>query len=83
MKDYPFGERLRQLRKERDLTQDDLAALIGVTRGAIGHFETGTRGISVADAAKLAKALGVTLEELIPIGEDGLFVEPTELAIAS
>lgn len=76
MNDYPFGERLRQLRKERDLTQDDLAALIGVTRGQIGHLETGTRGLSAADATKLARALNVSLAELIPVDENGLFVEP-------
>ena len=83
MKIYPFGERLRDLRRKRELTQEQLAVALGVTRGQIGHLETGTRGISVPDAVKLAKALGVTLDELIPVDEHGDFVEPQDMAAAS
>lgn len=79
MRYYPFGDRLRELRRSKDFTQDDLAALLGVTRGQIGHWETGTRGLSVADATRLARALNVSLTELIPVDERGLFVEPQDV----
>ncbi len=35
------SEEIRQLRRDLDLTQDDLADRLGVRRGAVGHWETG------------------------------------------
>ena len=34
-----FGERLRRLRKSRDITQSDLAEYIGVVPSAVGKYE--------------------------------------------
>lgn len=34
---------LKKYRKKRSLSQQDLAALIGVTQGCIGHIENGRR----------------------------------------
>lgn len=39
-----IGERLARLRKAADLTQKTLASRVGMTQGAIGNIETGTRG---------------------------------------
>ena len=36
-----FGEQLRRRREEMGLSRDDLAAMLGVTRSAIGNYETG------------------------------------------
>ncbi len=36
-----FGERLRELRKERNMTQEDLGKYLGVTDRAIGYYEAG------------------------------------------
>lgn len=36
-----FGERLKQLRQSRDLTQEDLAKRIGVTKQTISNWENG------------------------------------------
>ena len=76
MNSYPFGERLRSLREARSLSQRELGELIGLNAGAISHYEVGRRGVSISHAAKLAKALGVTLGELVPVDEHGNFVEP-------
>lgn len=38
-----LGERLRSLREERDLTQQQLADAVGKSRAAIGKYETGER----------------------------------------
>ena len=43
------GKRIRKLRKERNLTQADLARLVGVSRSSIGRVEVGKRAISVND----------------------------------
>jgi len=51
-------------RAKRDLTQADLAALAGVTRRSINAIETGRMVPSVLLALRIARALGVTVEEL-------------------
>jgi transcriptional regulator with XRE-family HTH domain len=73
---YPFGTRLKELRTMRGLDRAQLADLVGVTPAAISHYENGLRGVSVPQAARLAKALGVTLNELVPLDKQGNFVEP-------
>lgn len=62
-----FGERLRQLRKERKLTQKQLAELIGVKNGVISFYELGDRTPSPAVLRKLALALHVTTDYLLGI----------------
>jgi putative transcriptional regulator len=54
-------------RARRDLTQADLAELAGVTRKSINAIEMGHMVPSTILALKLAKALGVTVEELFSI----------------
>lgn len=57
---------LAKLRKERGLSQSQLADRVGVTTRAVCKWET--RGISHAKfavMARVAKALGVTMEELL------------------
>ena len=36
-----FGQRMRERREAMGLSQDQLAELVGVTRSAIGNYETG------------------------------------------
>lgn len=60
-----LAERIKQLRKERGLTQAQLAQKAGLSNGAIGNFESGKRTkISFESACRLADALDVDLEEL-------------------
>jgi putative transcriptional regulator len=58
---------LKVERAKRDLTQAELAALAGVTRKSINAIEMGHMVPSTILALKLAKALGVTVEELFSI----------------
>lgn len=64
-------ERLRTTMKlqraSRDLTQAALAELAGVTRKSINAIETGNMVPSTILALKLAKVLGVSVEELFSI----------------
>lgn len=60
------GERIKLFRERRDLTQKDLAALVGVHQTKISQVETGERGISLDLAAKIATALGVSIDDLVP-----------------
>ena len=54
-----LGRRIRELRRERGISQEGLAALAGIDRGYMGHIERGTRNISVVKAWAIADALGV------------------------
>ena len=54
-------------RAKRDLTQAQLADLAGITRKSINAIESGRMVPSTILALKLARALGVTVEELFSI----------------
>jgi transcriptional regulator with XRE-family HTH domain len=58
------GASLRALRRARDLSQQDLAQLAGVTASAISQAERTERGLSLATLARLSSALGVTINDL-------------------
>ncbi len=60
-----FGEKVKQLRKERDLTQEELATRIGVSAAYIGFIEQKQRTPSMKTADKIARALRVSLKDLL------------------
>ncbi|MEJ2204669.1 MAG: helix-turn-helix transcriptional regulator [Gemmatimonadota bacterium] len=58
---------VRRHRRLRELTQQDLAARVGVTRQTIISIEGGKYNPSVGLALRLAEAFGVPVEELFQI----------------
>ena len=58
-----FGLRVKELRKEKGLTQTELAEKIGLSNNFIGMIERGERNTSVDKIFKLAKAFNMTLAE--------------------
>ena len=56
--------RLEELRIERGLKQDELAALMKVSRQTISSLENGRYNPSILLAMKLARYFGVTVEEM-------------------
>jgi transcriptional regulator with XRE-family HTH domain len=60
---------LRAVRRARELSQQDLAALAGVTASAISQAERAERGLSLTTLARLSSALGITIDDLLH-GED-------------
>lgn len=59
-----FGERLKALRLERGIKQDDLAAAVGVSRYTLIRWEAGTFEPKLSDLVKLAQILEVSLDVL-------------------
>ena len=57
--------RLKRLREERGLTQELLAKRSGVSHGYLARLEIGMHDPSLSTLAKLAKALKVTVGELV------------------
>ena len=64
-----FGERVRELRLARGLSQEELAFMAGVHRTYLGGIERGERNPSLRNIAAIAGALGVRLSELFSLGE--------------
>jgi transcriptional regulator with XRE-family HTH domain len=59
------GENIKRLREAKNMTQEELAQILGVTSSNISQIESGDRGLNIAKARKLAQALGVTIDELV------------------
>lgn len=56
------GKRIRKLRKQNGLTQEQLADLLGVALNTISRIEVGSRGISIDLAIELAVHFDTTLD---------------------
>jgi len=59
-----FGKRIKELRKNKKLTQEQLGELVGVDYKQIGNIETGTYFTTMPTLEKIALALDVEIEEL-------------------
>lgn len=60
-----FGKKVRELRTVQKLSQAALAEKSGLHANYIGMVERGERNLSLVNIDKLAKALNVTLPELL------------------
>lgn len=60
-----FGERIKQLRDEKKISQEKLAFITGFHRTYIGMIERGERNISLTNIAVFAKAFELIVSELL------------------
>ena len=60
-----FAENLKQLRKERQLSQEDLAEILDVSRQAVSKWEQGVGYPEVETLLLLSSKLGVSLDSLM------------------
>lgn len=65
MRDYSFGNNLRELRERIGRSQYQLGNLVGVTDKAVSKWENGTAYPSASNITKLCDVLGVTTDELL------------------
>mgnify|MGYP001623148347 FL=1 len=75
---FDFGLRLRKLREEKGLSQEELGKRIGVSKGSIYRYESNVQVPSLDTAKKLAKVLGTTLDHLAGL-EDGIVIRLPDL----
>ena len=59
-----IGNRIRELRKETGLSQEEFAAKIGMDRTYFASVELGKRNISIVNLEKIADGLDISLAEL-------------------
>ena len=62
--------KIEQIRKERNIRQEDFAKLMGVSRQTISSLETGRYNPSIFLAHKIAEFFGMTIEEVFIFEEE-------------
>jgi transcriptional regulator with XRE-family HTH domain len=60
-----FGDRIKQLRLQKNISQEKLSFLTGFHRTYIGMIERGERNISISNMAVFAKVFELNISELI------------------
>ena len=70
MRDYKFGDKLYELRKKKNLTQEDLALLLDISDKAVSKWENGTSKPTIENLSKLSKIFDISLDELIVLEEE-------------
>ncbi len=59
-----FGERIRALRNQKGISQEKFALSIDMDRTYYASVESGKRNVSINNIEKIARGLGVSIEEL-------------------
>lgn len=67
-----IGKRIAQLRKEKGLTQEELSQMMEVSAQAVSKWENDQTCPDIASLPKLAKILGVTVDELLSGKEENV-----------
>ena len=65
-----IGQKIKDLRKKADLTQDRLADYLGVTARAVSKWEVGQTAPDLSLIAPLCRVLGCSADELLGIAEE-------------
>lgn len=60
-----FGERLRELRKEKGLSQDEFAKMLGTSKQILSRYELGQRSPKIEQVSKYAEKLKVSVDYLL------------------
>ena len=64
-----FAVNIRRLRREKAWSQEELASQAGLHRTYIGAVERCEKNITLVNADRIAKALGVSLVECLKVNE--------------
>ncbi len=59
-----YAARIKQLRMEKGLSQDQLAALLGISRSAVGMYETGKREPDLETCEAIADIFNIDMDFL-------------------
>ena len=65
MKDYRLGNKIYELRKKKNLTQEDLALLLDISDKSVSKWENGTSKPTIDNLKKLSTILDISLDDLI------------------
>lgn len=62
-----FGRKLKALRRTRRMTQEELAAEIGISKTSVVNYESGTRKVPLELIIKFVEFFGVSMDDLMGI----------------
>lgn len=68
-----IGKKIKELRKSKGLTQDEVAAKVDITRSTISNYEIGRRTPHLKDLQKIADTFGVGLDYFGVAQQDEVF----------
>lgn len=60
-----IGRRIREIRKEKNLTQSEFAKMFDITQDRLSKYETGVIGIPVEILLKISKKFNISLDWLL------------------
>lgn len=60
-----FSKRMRKLRQERNMTIEQFANAVGISKSSVGYYESRNRVPDIVIAGRMAEVLGVTADYLI------------------
>ena len=60
-----IGKRIREVRKQQEMTQAELAALTDMSDSYISYIETAKKQASLESLVRISNALGITVDELL------------------
>ena len=60
-----LGNNIKRIREKKGMTQGDIYRANGMDRGYISRVESGLKNPTISNLEKIAKALGVTPDELL------------------
>jgi transcriptional regulator with XRE-family HTH domain len=73
---YKIGQRIKLLRTEKNVSQNDLAYYAGLDRSYLAGVENGKRNITIVNLEKIITALEITVKKFY---DDSIFEEQKEI----
>jgi transcriptional regulator with XRE-family HTH domain len=73
-----LGQTIRALRSEQGYSQESFADAVGLHRTYMGGIERGERNVGIANLARIAETLDLTLSDLIAEAEKSIPGHPRE-----
>lgn len=71
--EFNYGERLRTLRRERGLTQEEVAMRADITTSYYGQLERGTANPTVGMLEKICCVMGISIADIFSEADTNLF----------
>lgn len=65
--DFVIANRIKELRKSRNITQEKLAEKCDISRSKVSSWETNKRDMSITDAINLARCFEISLDGLLRV----------------
>lgn len=60
-----FGENIKKIRLEKEMSQGDICRELGLDRAYISNVENGKQNLTLSTMEKVAKVLGVSVDQLL------------------